>query len=89
MNTRNVLAIVYFVLTIYSFSGGLVHGVANYPAWKLIRAEDFPAVHKYVNSRIFAVYVPFLFPERRGQHLSDLVSPSCDLHNVGGYDGGS
>jgi hypothetical protein len=59
MNIRNVLTIIYFVLTIYSFSGGLVHGVANYPSWKLIRAEDFPAVHKYINSRIFVVYVPF------------------------------
>ena len=40
MNMRNVLPIVYFVLTIYSFSGGLVHGVANYSSWKLISAED-------------------------------------------------
>ena len=61
MNMRNVLTIVYFVLTIYSFSGGLVHGVANYPSWKLISAEDFPVVHKYVNRRILAVYVPFFF----------------------------
>lgn len=61
MNLRNVLTVVYFVLTIYSFSGGLVHGVANYPSWKLISAEDFPAVHKYVNSRIFVVYVPVFF----------------------------
>jgi hypothetical protein len=88
MNMRNVLTIVYFVLTMYSFSGGLVHGVANYSLWKLISAEDFPVVHKYVNRRILAVYVPF-FPERCGQHLTDLVSPSCDLHNVGGYRGGS
>ena len=61
MNIRNVLAILYFVLTIYAFSGGLVHGVANYPSWKLVSAEDFPTVHKYVNSRIFMVYVPFFF----------------------------
>src|ERR1700691_4489462 len=51
MNMRNVLTIVYFVLTIYSFSGGLVHGVANYSSWKLISAEDFPAVHTYVDKR--------------------------------------
>jgi hypothetical protein len=31
----------------------------------------------------------FLFPERRGQHLTDLGSPSRDLHNVGGDRGGS
>lgn len=61
MGMRNVLTIVYFILTIYSFSGGAVHGVANYPSWKLLRAEDFPAVHKYVNRRIFIVYVPFFF----------------------------
>jgi hypothetical protein len=61
MSMRNVLTIVYFVLTIYSFSGGLLHGIANYSSWKLISAEDFPAVHQYVNRRILAVYVPFFF----------------------------
>jgi hypothetical protein len=61
MNPRNVLTVLYFVLTIYSFSGGLVHGVANYSSWKLIPAEDFPVVHKCVNGRILAVYVPFFF----------------------------
>jgi hypothetical protein len=61
MNMRNVLTIVYFVLTIYSFSGGLAHGVANYSSWKLISAEDFPVVHKYVSRRLLAVYVPFFF----------------------------
>ena len=61
MNVRNVLTIIYFVVTIYSFSGGLVHGVANYSSWKLISPEDFPVVHKYVNRRILAVYVPFFF----------------------------
>jgi len=30
----------------------------------------------------------FLFPEHCGQHLTDLVSPSCDPHNVGGDRGG-
>ena len=59
MNMRNVLTIVYFVLTIYSFSGGLVHGVANYSSWRLISADDFPAVHRFVDRRILAVYVPF------------------------------
>jgi len=61
MNVRSVLTIIYFVVTIYSFSGGLVHGVANYSSWKLISPEDFPVVHKYVNGRILAVYVPFFF----------------------------
>src|SRR5215467_1516698 len=58
MPIRQLLTILYFFLTIYSFSGGTVHGIANYLAWKLIGAEDFPAVHKYINHRIFLVYVP-------------------------------
>jgi hypothetical protein len=61
MRIRELLTILYFFLAIYSFSGGAVHGVANYSAWKLIGAEDFPAVHRYVNRRIFLVYVPFFF----------------------------
>jgi len=61
MFIRQLLTVPYFFLTIYSFSGGTVHGVANYSAWRLIGAEDFPAVHKYINRRIFLVYVPFFF----------------------------
>jgi len=74
MNMRNVLTIVYFVLTIYSFSGGLVHGVANYSSWKLIGAEDFPVVHKYVNRRILAVYVPFFFGSPRESDSVPVIS---------------
>src|SRR5260370_28682478 len=61
MQIRELLTILYFFMTIYSFSGGAVHGIANYSSWKFIGAEDFPAVHKYVNRRIFLVYVPFFF----------------------------
>src|SRR5260370_25281286 len=61
MQIRELLTILYFFMTIYSFSGGAVHGIANYSSWKFIAAEDFPAVHKYVNRRIFLVYVPFFF----------------------------
>lgn len=61
MLIRQLLTILYFFLTIYSFSGGMVQGIANYSAWKLIRTEDFPTVHKYINHRIFFVYVPFFF----------------------------
>jgi hypothetical protein len=61
MQMRELLTILYFFLTVYSFSGGAVHGLANYSAWKLIGAEDFPAVHQYINRRIFVVYVPFFF----------------------------
>jgi|SRR5215471_6320447 len=61
MLIRQLLTILYFFLTIYSFSGGTVQGVANYSAWKLIGAEDFPTVHKFINARIFVFYVPFFF----------------------------
>jgi putative effector of murein hydrolase len=61
MLIRELLTILYFFLTIYSFSGGTVHGIANYSAWKLIGAEDLPAVHRCINRRIFIVYVPFFF----------------------------
>ena len=61
MLIRQLLTLLYFFLTIYSFSGGTVQGMANYSAWKLIGAEDFPAVHKFINGRIFVVYVPFFF----------------------------
>ena len=58
MQTRELLTILYFFLTIYSFSGGAVQGIANYSSWKLVGAEEFPTVHKYVNRRIFLIYVP-------------------------------
>src|SRR5260370_21224476 len=61
MQIRELLTILYFFLTIYSFSAGAVQGIANYSSWKLIGAEDFPSVHKHVNRRIFLVYVPFFF----------------------------
>ena len=61
MPIRELLTILYFFLTIYSFSGATVHGIANYSSWKLIGAGDFPTVHKYVNRRIFLVYVPLFF----------------------------
>jgi hypothetical protein len=61
MQVRELLTVLYFSLTIYSFSGAAVHGIANYSAWKLVGAQEFPAVHKYVNRRIFLVYVPFFF----------------------------
>lgn len=59
MQTRELLTVLYFFLTIYSFSGAAVQGIANYSSWKLISAGEFPTVHKYVNRRIFLVYVPF------------------------------
>jgi hypothetical protein len=61
MRVRECLTVLFFFLTIYSFSAGAVQGVANYSAWKLIRADDFPAVHQYISRRILLVYVPFFF----------------------------
>jgi hypothetical protein len=46
MQMRELLTVLYFFLTIYSFSSGAVHGIADYSAWKLIGAQDLPAVHK-------------------------------------------
>lgn len=56
-----LLTVLYFFLTIYSFSGGAVHGIANYASWKFVGAEDFPAVHQNSSRRIFLVYVPVFF----------------------------
>jgi hypothetical protein len=41
MRIRELLTILFFPLTIYSFSGGGVHGIANYSACKLIGPKDF------------------------------------------------
>src|SRR5713101_4081471 len=60
MEVRNILTVAFFVLAIYGFGGGVVSGVMYYPSWKLVSAEDFPAVHKSVLSRVF-IYVPFVF----------------------------
>ncbi len=59
MEIQNFLTVAYFVLAIYAFAGGVVQNVVNYPSWKLISAEDLPAVHKYVVRRQI-IYVPFV-----------------------------
>jgi hypothetical protein len=61
MRIRECLTISYFFLTIYSFSGGAVQGIANYSAWKFIGAEEFPVVHQRISRRILLVYVPLFF----------------------------
>src|SRR5713226_4110604 len=60
MDIRVILTVAYFVLAIYDFGGGVISGVLYYPSWRLVSAEDLPAVHKSVLSRIF-VFVPFVF----------------------------
>jgi len=59
MDIRNILTVAYFVLAIYGFGGGVMSGVVYYPSWKLVSAEDLPAVHRSVVSRVITYYVPF------------------------------
>lgn len=59
MKARDVLAVLFFVLTIYSFAGGTLLGVVNYPTWRSLNPAEFPALHQVVNHSIDIYYVPF------------------------------
>ncbi len=62
LNTfKKILTVLYFVFNVYAFGGGVMQGVMNYPAWKLIGAEEFPAFHQSIDSRIFVFFVPIFF----------------------------
>jgi hypothetical protein len=61
MQIGNILTVAYFVLVVYAFSGGLLLGITDYPLWKLISAEDFPAFHRSYVRRTSIFYVPFVF----------------------------
>ena len=61
MKARDFLAVLFFVLTIYSFAGGTLLGVVNYPSWRSVNPSDFPVLHQMVNSSISIFYVPFFF----------------------------
>lgn len=61
MKARDILAVLFFVLTIYSFAGGTLLGVVNYPSWRSVNPADFPALHQTVNRSITIFYVPFFF----------------------------
>lgn len=61
MKFRNILTVVYFVLAFYTFSAGTIQGLANYPAWKLIGAAEFPSVHQTTDAYILPFFVPFSF----------------------------
>jgi len=61
MDIRNIVTVAYFVLAIYGFGGGVMSGVVYYPSWKLVSAEDLPAVHKYVVSHFTYYFLPFVF----------------------------
>jgi hypothetical protein len=58
---KNILTVFYFIFNIYAFGGGVMQGVMNYPAWKIIGAAEFPAFHQSVDSRIFLFFVPIVF----------------------------
>lgn len=58
---RNALTSLYFLTSVYAFGGGVMQGVMNYPAWKLIGPDDFPAFHKSIDDRIFLFFVPVFF----------------------------
>lgn len=59
MKAPEVLAVLFFILTIYSFAGGTLLGVVNYPTWRSFNPADFPALHQAVNRPIKIYYVPF------------------------------
>ncbi len=58
MKLKHILTVLYFITTTYAFGGGVMQGVINYPAWKMIRAEEFPAFHQSMDRRILAFFVP-------------------------------
>ncbi len=61
MAAREILAVAFFFLVIYAFSGGVLLGVLGYPDWKLIGAEEFPGFHRSYFKRTSILYVPFVF----------------------------
>ena len=61
MTIRNFLTVAYFVLVTYAFNGGVLLGIVDYPLWKRISAEDFPAFHRSYVRRTSIFYVPFVF----------------------------
>jgi len=60
MEIRNILTVAYFFLAIYVFGGGVMKNLVFGESWKLVSAEDLPAVHKSVFSRLPAYFVSFL-----------------------------
>lgn len=61
MDIRSFLTVAYFVLAIYGFGGGVMSDLVYYKSWKLVSAEDLPAVHQSVHSRILPYFAPFVF----------------------------
>ncbi len=61
MKFKNTLTILYLMFNVYAFGGGIMQGVMNYPAWKIIGPTEFPAFHQSIDSRIFLFFVPIFF----------------------------
>ncbi|WP_425618485.1 hypothetical protein NA78x_002192 [Anatilimnocola sp. NA78] len=61
MTFRNALTSLYLLTSVYAFGGGVMQGVMNYPAWKLIGPAEFPAFHQSIDGRIFLFFVPVFF----------------------------
>jgi uncharacterized BrkB/YihY/UPF0761 family membrane protein len=61
MILKNALTSLYFLTSVYAFGGGVMQGVMNYPAWKLIGPDEFPAFHQSIDGRIFLFFVPIFF----------------------------
>jgi len=89
MDIRNIVTVAYFVLAIYGFGGGVMSGVVYYPSWKLVSAEDLPAVHKYAVSHFTYYFLPFVYLLVLVNILLIWFSPSSDVHTVDRNHGGS
>ncbi len=61
MKIRNIVAALFFTLSIYSFAGGALLGLVNYPTWKLLNPAEFPAFHQAVDKPIGIFFIPFYF----------------------------
>src|SRR5215469_11581432 len=61
MKACDVLAVLFFVLIIFSFAGGTLLGAVNYPTWRSLNPAEFPRLHQAVNRPITLFYVPFFF----------------------------
>jgi hypothetical protein len=61
MKFKNTMTILYLMSSVYAFGGGIMQGVMNYPAWRIIGPTEFPAFHQSIDSRIFLFFVPIFF----------------------------
>jgi hypothetical protein len=60
MEIRSIVTVVYFVLAIYMYGGGVMSTLCYYQSWRLVGEREFAAVHASVSSRILSLYAPVL-----------------------------